>query len=382
MFWLTPHMNKHNINQDSNMIKWNLLVKIKYKILLALSLLICAQFSYAQECHMGIRGTEGGSSNLMMSSYANTIRWARSNGPKSGMGEHLIGSAEMDLAPWLESDCDAGISGQQLIARDNEAGYLTTLSDLTTVYKTNIPGIGFTVKIYSDAGGGYFSHKQGWTTIEPDHGDARWAGKRWKAHIDIYQLDYEFEGNKSGVTSLTPSGSFPLGQMGIGDPSDSDNKPWTFTVTPASFSIPIINTTCQTMQLDHGGTNIDLGEYMMSDFNASPRSTDFMVQLLGCDNAWAVEFKMNTPKITGPNDDLLANVLTSNAAEGVGVKIRSTYYNVDIKPASMTYTLYNIDTSAGAGVGTLTFNAQLVKDGKPMKAGDFKAQATFTTNYY
>lgn len=364
------------------MIKWNLLTHVKSKILLVFSLLIFAQFSYAQECHMGIRGSEGGTSNLMMSSYANSIRWARSNGPKSSMTLRLIGSAEMVLDPWLESDCDAGRSGQQLIAKDNEAGILTTLPDTTTVYKTNIPGIGFTVKIYSDAGGGYFTHHQGWTTIEPDHGDSRWAGKRWKAHIDIYQSDYDFEGNKNGAAVLTPEGSFPLGQMGIGDPTDSDNKPWTFTVTPASFSIPIINTTCQTMQLNNGGTNIDLGEYMMSGFNASPRSTNFMVQLLGCDNTWAVEFKMDTPKITGADDNLLANVLTSNAAEGVGVKVSSVYRLFEIKPASMSYTLYGIDTSAGVGVGALTFNAQLVKDGKPMKAGNFKAQATFTTNYY
>ena len=107
-----------------------------------------------------------------------------------------------------------------------------------------------------------------------------------------------------------------------------------------------------------------------------------MVQLLGCDNVWAVDFKMSTPKITGPDDDLLANVLTSNAAEGVGVRIRSVYRDENIKPASTTITYYGTDTSQGAGVGMLTFTAELVKDGKPMKAGNFKGQTTFTTTYY
>ncbi|ESN16047.1 hypothetical protein L370_02111 [Enterobacter sp. MGH 24] len=366
------------------MNKWNLLKKTRNKTLLAATILLSAQYCYADECHMGIRGSEGGSSNLIMTSYSNTIRWARSYGPKSSMYKRPIGTAEMDLDPWLESQCDAGNDGQYLTAKMNTAYAYSNISptDYTTVYKTNIPGVYFSVKIFSDAGGGYFAmNQQDWAIIEPDHGDDRWKGKRWKAHIDIYQDDYTFEGNKNGETYLTPAASFTLGQMGIGDPSDSDNKPWTFTVTPSSFQIPIITSTCQTMQLDHGGTNIDLGEYMMSDFNSSPRSNDFMIQLLGCNNVWAVDFKMNASKVTGPNDDLLGNILTSNAAEGIGVRLRSIYRDEYIKPGIQT-TFYNIDTSSGAGVGMLTFDAQLVKDGNPMKAGDFKAQATFTTTYY
>lgn len=369
------------------MIKWNLLNKVKNKIALAATLLLFAQFCYADECHMGIKGSEGGSSELVMTTYSNAIRWARSYGPGSSTTMRLIGTAEMDLNPWLESRCDAGTDGQYLRAKFNSAYYDTTLSptDHTVTYQTNIEGISFAVKIYSDAGGGYFQHAYDWVTIVPDNGDDRWDSKRWKAHIDIYQNDVDFKGNKNGETFLTPAASFPLGQMGLGYSTGSitdDNRPWTFTVTPSSFRIPIINTTCQTMQLDHGGTNIDLGEYMMSEFNGSPRTTSFMVQLLGCDNVWAVDFKMSTPKITGPDDDLLANVLTSNAAEGVGVRIRSVYLNQNIKPASTSYTIYGTDTGQGAGVGMLTFTAELVKDGKPMKAGNFKGQTTFTTTYY
>lgn len=62
------------------MIKWNLLNKVKNKIALAATLLLSAQFCYADECHMGIKGTEGGSSELVMTSYSNAIRWARSYG--------------------------------------------------------------------------------------------------------------------------------------------------------------------------------------------------------------------------------------------------------------------------------------------------------------
>jgi type 1 fimbria pilin len=367
------------------MIKWNYLQNMKYTLFSAFILLVLTPFSYATECHMGIRGTEGGTSNLVMSSYSNSIRWARSDGPKNNTTSHLLATAEMDLDPWLESDCDSGNDGEQLIAKINYAGVYRNIgiSDYTATYNTNIPGIGFSVKIYSDAGGGYFETTQSeWTTIDAGGGE-RWAGKRWKAHIEIYQFDFDFAGNTSGLTYLTPSGSFTLGQMGIGDPSDSDNKPWTFTITPSSFRIPIITTTCQTAQLSSGGSNVDLGEYMISDFNASPRSTSFAVQLLGCDNVFAVNFKMNAQKVTGSDSSLLANTLTgSGAAQGVGVKLMATLRGQQIKPNALAYTMYDIDTSAGAGIGALSFDAQLVKNGETVKAGNFKGQATFTMNYY
>lgn len=367
------------------MIKWIVLEKIKNKVLITALLLVAVPFSYATECHMGIRGTEGGSSNLTISSYSNSIRWARSNGPQSNTQSHLLATAEMDLDPWLESQCDAGNDGEQLIAKTNSSGLYSSLgiTDYTATYKTNIPGVAFSVKIYSDAGGGYFpwEHME-WTTLDSG-GNERWAGKRWKAHIEIYQFDYDFAGNPDGITYLTPSGSYPLGQMGIGNPSDSDNKPWTFTVTPSSFRIPIIATTCQTAQLNTGGTNIDLGEYMISDFNASPRSTSFMVQLLGCNNVFGVDFKMNAQNVTGTDSSLLGNTLTgADAAQGVGVKLIATLRGQQVIPNNFAYTFYNIDTGSGVGIGALMFDAQLVKNGATLKAGNFKGQATFTMSYY
>ncbi|WP_296236574.1 fimbrial protein [uncultured Enterobacter sp.] len=367
------------------MIKWIVLEKIKNNFLITALLLIAAPFGYATECHMGIRGSEGGSSNLTMSSYSNSIRWARTYGPGNSTYTHLLATAEMDLDPWLESQCDAGNDGEQLISKIGYSGLYRNLdiTDYTAIYKTNVPGIGFSVKIYSDAGGGYFDTRQSeWTTIDPG-GNESWAGKRWKAHIEIYQIDIDFAGNTGGATYLTPSGSYALGQMGIGDPSDSDNKPWTFTVTPSSFQIPIIATTCQTVQLDTGSNNIDLGEYMVSDFNASPRSTSFMVQLLGCNNVTGVDFKMNAQNVTGTDNSLLGNTLTgAGAAEGVGVKLMSTLKYQQITPNNVAYSFYNIDTGSGVGIGALTFDAQLVKNGATLKAGNFKGQATFTLSYH
>ncbi|WP_162268718.1 fimbrial protein [Enterobacter bugandensis] len=259
-------------------------------------------------------------------------------------------------------------------------------------YLTNIPGISFSVKIRSPAGGGYFGANgseqvPGWTTVVDTSSDM-WDGQAWEAEVTIWQDSWEFQragGNRNNATYITPAASFTLGQMGLGDPTANDNKPWTFNVTPSSFQIPIVPSTCQTAQLDTGSNNIDLGEFMISDFNGTPRTHGFTVQLLGCDNAYAVDFKMVTDKTSGSQNELLGNVLEGEgqgAAEGVGVKLFARNYGQPIPPNGAATTFYSRSTDAGTSFGVLNFDAQLLKDGNPLKAGAFKAMTTFQMTYY
>lgn len=360
-------------------------------IALTVCLLLQGQAHAAQECRFG--SGDGGTTTLTGGTTFG-IQWKPYN---SAYAIESLVTFRVPLTPSLTSHCSMGNDGSGLFAQayDLAPGYASGRGPMTDgtmgeYYLTNIPGITFSVKIRSPAGGGYFGGNgpenfSGWTTLV-NPGSTIWDGQVWEAEITLWQDSWMFEqnhGNRANATYITPAGSFSLGKMALGNPNDSNNRPWTFNVTPSSFQIPIVASTCQTAQLDSGGTNIDLGEYMMSDFNVSPRSTPVRVQLLGCNNVYAVDFKMTSTTTTGPNNELLGNVLTGGAAaSGVGVQLFLTNGGITIPPNGLTTTVLSRDTGAGVGLGMLTFDARLIKDGNSMKAGSFKAMTTFQMTYY
>lgn len=356
----------------------------RFHFLLAALLLAADPAHAAVECRFG--NGDGGTTTLVNGISSNNIRWSQSGGPLSSGDDTLLATVNLTLSPSLQSTCSVGGDGE-VLKEKADTSYVrgaSTYDDKAVLYYTNIPGIYFTAKIYSDAGGGFFKNTgvttDGWETLEADHNDERWKNKTWKALIHIYQDNYEFAGNISGISTLTPKTSFTLGQMAIGDRTARNNKPWTFNVTPSSFQIPIITTTCQAAALDNGSTNIDLGDYMLADFNQSTRSQYFTIQLQNCNNLFAVDMKITSNKTTGSSNDLLGNTLTSNAASGVGVKIMSGYNQ--LIPNGYNKIYYGSNTGSGTTASLVTFSAQLIKDGNPMKAGEFKAAATVSMTYY
>ncbi|KJQ38007.1 hypothetical protein VE21_16030 [Enterobacter bugandensis] len=365
--------------------RWSFLSFIKMALVGWLSL---QGQAWAKECKFSDGG--GGTTTLVNGSYPQGIRWAAWDGV-SNMRE--LATFELNLSPTLTSKCTfAGNDGQQLKEKDpNDYTYLhgrgpQVDGGMGNYYSTNIEGVVFSVKIFSSAGGGYFGdgnmEPSGWSTLVSPGPDYYWDNQTWKAKVTIWQDAREFlyaNGNRNNNRYITPAASFPLGQMAIGTPTDSNNQPWTFMVTPTTFQVPIVTSTCQTAQLDKGN-NIDLGEYMMSDFNVSPRTTNFRVQILGCDNVWAVDVKLQANKTTGSQNELLGNTLTGGA-EGVGVQLYA-YNSTPLPPNGLAFTRYTTATAPGSDFGMMDFSAQLVKDGKPMKAGEFKAVATINLSYY
>lgn len=344
----------------------------------------------ARECQFG--DGSGGTTTLANSTYDTGIRWY----PRSNNSMWLLASFDVDLSPSLTSDCSAGDDGRQLAYKNAEGNMLgrgpQPDGGIGNYYVTNIPGIYFSVKIFSSAGGGYFGDgntmdQSGWSDLVSDPGEDIWAGKTWKAHVNVWQDTGEFYnlgGNTNQATFISPSGAYSLGQMTIGNPSDSDNRPWTFNVTPSSFRVPIIASTCEYAQLDSGSNTVDLGEYMLSDFNTSPVSHQFRVQLLGCNNVYSVKYKMTASKLTGPDNNLLGNML-NNGAEGIGVKILGDHNRMQfeqINPNEESDVLFSPDTGSGVNLGLMNFEAQLVKDGNPLKAGNFTGMTTFQISYY
>lgn len=367
---------------------------MKIKPLLTLSFLFLLSIPItgwsAIECRFG--NGSGGTSVLVNGGSSNNIRWAYSQGPgnySSDQSMNLLATVNLSLSPSLTSNCSTGNDGEVLKEKADTTSPVSAspLDENAVLYPTNISGIYFNVKIYSSAGGGFFKNtgttNDGWETLEADHNDERWRGKSWSALIKIYQDNSRFYGNKNKLTTLTPGGSFTLGQMAIGDRTDSNNKPWTFTISPTSFQIPIIATTCQATALAGAGgaNNIDLGEYMLSDFNASPKTKTFNVELTGCNNLFGIDVKITSNKTTGSDNSLLGNTLTTNAAAGVGVKLYAGSWT-QLVPNVTSYTQYSFDTGSGVAASALQFQAQLVKDGNTMKAGEFKAATTITMNYF
>lgn len=355
--------------------------------LLAVLLISAGRAQAAIECRFG--NGSGGTTTLINGISSNNIRWSQSSGPRYSSDEVLLATVNLTLSPSLQSTCSTGNDGE-VLKEKADTSYVrgTSAYDNSAVwYYTNIPGIYFTAKIYSDAGGGFFKNtgatSDGWETLEADHNDERWRNKTWSALIHIYQYNAEFAGNASGLTTITPKTSFSLGQMAIGDRTDSNNKPWTFNVTPTSFQIPIIATTCRTAALSDGSSNIELGDYTLDDFNQSTRTQGVTVQLQRCNNLFGVDVKITSNNTTGSNNGLLGNTLTTNAASGVGVKLMSgTGTSVQLIPNSFAETHYSFDTGINTTANAIDFTAQLVKDGNPMKAGEFKAAATVLMTYY
>lgn len=364
--------------------RWSFLLLAK--IALTGWLVIYGQ-AWAKECRFA--DGNGGTTYLVNGQYPQGVRWAAVGGGQM-LTTRELATFEVDLSPALHSECNPGSDGKQLGQKtDNSysSGRGPQIDGETGgYYRTNIEGILFSVKIYSSAGGGYFGgggdiDRNGWTTLVDPDGYV-WDGKTWKGRVTIWQYSYDFvnnNGNRNNNTVITPATTFSLGQMTIGDPSDSDNQPWTFMVTPTTFRVPIVTSTCQTAQLDKGN-NIDLGEYMMSDFKFSPRTTNFRVQILGCDNVWAVDVKLQANKTTGSQNELLGNTL-QGGAEGVGVQLYAENAT-PLSPNGLAFTRLTTATAPGSNFGMMDFSAQLVKDGKPMKAGEFKAVATINLSYY
>lgn len=356
---------------------------------LAVYFILQGQANAAQECRFD--SGDGGTTTLT-GGTALSVHWK----PYNGSAIESLVTFRVPLTPNLSSHCSMGNDGTTLFVQryDLAPGYSSGRGPMTDgsmgqFYRTNISGILISVKIRSPAGGGYFGANgseqvTGWTTlVEP--GGTIWDGQAWEAEITLWQDSMEFvnnNGNRNNATYITPAGSFSLGKMAIGDPNDSNNQAWTFNVTPESFQVPIVQSTCQTAQLQDNSNTIDLGEFMLSDFNVSPRTQDFHIQLLGCNNVWAVDLKAISNKTSGSQNELLGNVLEgANAASGVGVKLLDEW-SVPLKINSDIRTLYTRDTGSGVGLGMLNFSAQLIKDGSPLRAGDFKALATFQMTYY
>ncbi|EDX3114574.1 fimbrial protein [Salmonella enterica subsp. enterica serovar Mississippi] len=354
-------------------------------------LLFIQGYAWAQECHFGQNG-EGGESTIINTEVSGApLNFARVPVQDSD-GIVIAGPYEAALSPALWSECDSGNDGKQMsnIVYENSGAGV----DGMTLWPTNVKGIYYAVRIYSENNAGSWfkaTHSGVWSNLGVEAGN---NSHGWKAQIKLVQTS-DFLGNAGHITAITPQKALRIGGMAIGDrgnESSNDNDPWYFSVTPSTFSIPVTTATCQSAVVHgNGGTNrVDFGEAMFSDVANTGwyPHRDFTVQLEGCNNVVAIQYRVTSQKTDGTtsNSTLLLNTLTTDAASGVGVMINSDFAsNPSNGPFINDPQWFYVDMDkAGTGVTNdkLKFQAYFRKqEGAVLKPGNFEAVATFEINY-
>lgn len=351
------------------------------KMMMALLFLVHASV-YAKECTFGAQG-EGGASTIINGTSSSPVYFATLSGTTS-MRE-IGGVYDATLSPGLWSSCRTGNDGYGM----ENVAYNTNGLEGYGLWPTNITGIYYAVRVYSDNNtGAWFQPTYGkWESLSVQSTN---ESHDWKIQIKLFQSP-EFTGNMNGATKITPQASMRIGGMSIGSHTDSNNQPWYFDVTTSSFSIPVAGATCQVFTVNDGTNNVDFGDVMFSSVRDGfyPR-VPFSLQFKGCNNVASIMLKISANITTSTDKSLLANTLTSNAATGVSIELDRLFSTNPISGLVVNdgaFAFVPFD-SGGYVIGTnatneLKFNAFLRRDySQPLKAGNFKGIATFTVNYY
>lgn len=353
-------------------------------LLLAGFLLAQGQANAAIECRFG--SGSGGTTTLTGGTGA--VMYFKPVGESYGSDDYTqLGTYDATLSPELTSHCSNGNDGENLNSKSvNAIGF-----NGEALYPTNVSNVYYSVKIYSSAGGGYFAYSNdSWTVIDPDQNNERWNNQTWKAQVTLFQTKGAFTGNVNHVSYITPKDSRTIGYMAIGDPNDSNNQPWTFNVTPSSFSIPVAAATCQAAMVNNGTNNVDFGDFMSSSLRDGYWPTvPFTLNLKNCSNLVGIRYKVTaskTSKYDGTGRTMLGNTLSgAGASSGVGVEIEAGAFESSdptgpyINDANYIFAPFSsVSTSVTHALG---FNAYMRKDGNAVVAGNYKGVATFIIEY-
>lgn len=362
-----------------NFLKHNITMKRSVGLALTGVLLSLGQTCWADECHFGWYG-EGGTSTLANAEYTKgPIRLPSADSSFNSVGD---GGFRVNMSPTVQTECDAGTDGDNLQSQ-TAPGLIIGNKNGNAIFATNIPGIGYTVRIHtaeSDGGtGGYFAmNTTGWTDLTGGVPTSMWAGRKSIVATVYLYAGPDYVGNPNKATVIKPKAG-TLGKMAIGDPTDSDNQPWTFMVDENSFQIPVVLPTCDIAMLSDGTNDVNLGDYFVSDIkNNKVKDVPFSIHLNSCTSVARFTTKLTSTKLTGTNNDLLGNTITSGA-EGAGVKIM--YNGTSQLIPNNSSSSYVMTDASLPGSTQIDYVAQLVANGSTVKPGAFKATGVFTLSY-
>jgi len=343
---------------------------------LATLLLILSQTCWgAQECRFN--DGYGGTTTLINAEYSGgPIRL-----PPPGNIYTLIsgGSFDVSLTPGIQAKCSMGNDGTAMMSLTYPE-LLVGRFDYEGIFATNIPGIGYSLRVQTiesgSGSGGYFSSVTAWQNLGAFPTNL-WDNKWINVSVSLF-LGPDYKGNPNKITTLMPKAG-ALGQMGLGDPNDSNNRPWTFMVNENSFKIPIVLPTCNIAMLMNGRDTLDLGDYFVSDIkNNHVKDVPFSINLNDCTSVGQFTTKLTTTKLAGTKNDLLGNTLSSGA-KGAGVRIMYNG-NSQLIPNNANSSYIMTDSSIPHST-QINYVAQLVADGNTVTPGAFQATGVFTLSY-
>lgn len=292
----------------------------------------------------------------------------------------------METTPALKSHCAGGNDGEDVWQLTNNAMLDGYIDDKAT-FRTNIPGIVYTLAFYPDGNGvtawfplnpnGFYK-----TAIGEGNEDA-FDEKIWHVRMEFWQTN-GFQGVPDDENFLTAS-SGPIGQISLGSPngtSTDDHPRPLVNMSQMSFSIPLNRPSC----VLRAPTTVNLGDWYPAEVeNGNTEKVEFHITGT-CVNTTSVHYTLSSTHTTSDKKyftNSVADTSGVSAAGGVGVMITD--------PPSSTYPVPADGNKRYIAVATVedpvnaidrTLAAQLVKIGsEPVTVGTFGTTVTFQVTY-
>lgn len=292
----------------------------------------------------------------------------------------------METTPTLKSHCAGGNDGWDVYQLTNNA-MLEAGIDGKAMFKTNIPGIYYTLAFYPDGNGltAWFPENANsfYKTASPSTGLAL-IEKNWHVRMEIWQTN-GFTGVPLDENFLTAS-SGPIGQIIIGDPSDEDTydhpRPYV-NMSEMSFNIPLNRPTCAL----RAPPTVDLGDWYPAELESgSAPKVEFHITGT-CVNTTLVQYTLSSSHTTA-DKKYFTNAVEGNsgvtAAGGVGVQIFDNYNDSFPVPADSSKRVIAQGPHYGDPVTIIDRSiwARLTRIGSdPVTVGAFGTTITFQTTY-
>ncbi|QMI04129.1 fimbrial protein StkG [Citrobacter sp. RHB25-C09] len=293
----------------------------------------------------------------------------------------------METTPALKSHCSGGNDGENVYQMTNNAMLEGYIDDKAT-FRTNIPGIVYTLAFYPDGNGvsAWFPpNPNGWyETANGGENEDQFQEKTWHVRMEFWQTN-GFTGVPSDENFLTASGG-PIGQIILGNPNGTsvyDHPRPLVNMSEMSFSIPLNRPSC----ILRAPTTVNLGDWYPAEVeNGSTDKVEFHITGT-CVNTTYVHYTLSSTHTT-TDKKYFTNAIVDNsgvsAAGGVGVMILDSPNSNYPVPADSYDRVIAVGEMYGDPVNIVdkALAAQLVKIGsEPVTVGAFGSSVTFQVTY-
>lgn len=293
----------------------------------------------------------------------------------------------METTPALKSHCAGGNDGEDVYQLTNNTMLMAGI-DGKAMFRTNIPGIYYTLAFYPDGNGvtAWFPEAPNGfiKTAVGEGNESAFDEKTWHVRMEFWQTN-GFTGVPDDENFLTASGG-PIGQIVLGNPngtSKDDHPRPLVNMSQMSFSIPLNRPTC----VLRAPPTVNLGDWFPGEVeNGNTDKVEFHITGT-CVNTTYVHYTLSSTHTTADKNYFTNAVIDTSgvsAAGGVGVMIMDSPNSIYPVPADS----YDRVIAVGEMIGDPVYYvdkalaAKLVKVGSdPVTVGAFGTTVTFQVTY-